>query len=147
PPPRRPPPPPRRIRAAQPPAAPTARQAGLVRAFKQAWEASDINALIGLLDPDATVIADGGGLVSAALRPVEGGEQVARYAVALASLAGGLTLLERTVNGQPGLVAQQDGAIVTVFAFDVAADKITHIWIIRNPNKLTRWVDQAGGLE
>ena len=40
----------RRIRAAQAPAAPTARQAGLVRAFKQAWEAGDIDALLGLLD-------------------------------------------------------------------------------------------------
>ena len=32
---------------------------------------------------------------------------------------------------------------MTVFAFDIAADKITRIWIIRNPNKLTRWADQA----
>src|SRR5215468_566501 len=41
----------RRIRAAQPPASPAARQAGLVRAFKAAWAAKDIDALIGLLDP------------------------------------------------------------------------------------------------
>src|SRR5512132_3101191 len=32
----------RRLRASQAPAAPTARQAGIVRAFKQAWEARDI---------------------------------------------------------------------------------------------------------
>ena len=63
----------RRIRASHAVPAPTARNAGLVRDFRQAWEAKDINALIGLLDPGATVIADGGGLVSAALRPVEGG--------------------------------------------------------------------------
>ena len=77
----------RRVRAAQAPAAPTARQAGLVRAFKQAWEAKDIGALIGLLDPGATVIADGGGLASAALHPIEGGEQVARYLADIASRA------------------------------------------------------------
>jgi hypothetical protein len=35
-------------------------QADIVRDFKQAWEAKDIEALIGLLDPDATVIAGGG---------------------------------------------------------------------------------------
>jgi RNA polymerase sigma-70 factor (ECF subfamily) len=69
----------RRIRAAQAPATPTARQARIVRDFKQAWEAKDINALIGLLDPDATATGDGGGLVSAAPRPIEGGEQIARY--------------------------------------------------------------------
>src|SRR6266568_6054369 len=77
----------RRIRAAQPPATPTARQAAIVRDFKQAWEAKDINALIGLLDPGATVIADGGGMASAALRPIEGGEQIARYLADLADRA------------------------------------------------------------
>jgi DNA-directed RNA polymerase specialized sigma24 family protein len=34
----------RRLRASQAPAAPTARQAGIVRDFKQAWEAGDIGA-------------------------------------------------------------------------------------------------------
>jgi RNA polymerase sigma factor (sigma-70 family) len=130
----------RRIRAAQPPAAPTARQAGIVRDFKRAWEAKDIVALIGLLDPGATVIADGGGLASAALHPIEGGEQIARYIIDIASRApGSVTILERTVNGQPGLVAQQDGVTVTVFAFDIAGDQITHIWAVRNPEKLRPW--------
>ena len=52
----------RRIRASAGARDPAARQAGIVRDFKQAWEAKDIDALIGLLDPDATAIADGGGL-------------------------------------------------------------------------------------
>jgi RNA polymerase sigma factor (sigma-70 family) len=129
----------RRVRASQRPAAPTARQAGIVRAFKQAWEAKDIGALIGLLDPEATAIADGGGLAGAALRPVEGGEQVARAVVDVAGRAPALTFLERTVNGQPGLVAQQDGVTVTVFAFEVAGDRITRIWAVRNPDKLRPW--------
>jgi hypothetical protein len=130
----------RRIQESQPPAAPAARQAGLVRDFKKAWAAKDIRALIGLLDPDATMIADGGGLVRAALHPVEGGEQVARYLVGLVGLApANLTFLERTVNGQPGLVAQQDGVTVTVFAFDIAGDQIRHIWAVRNPDKLRPW--------
>jgi len=129
----------RRVRASQAPAHPTARQAGLVRDFKRAWEAKDIEALIGLLDPDAMAIADGGGRVSAHLRPIEGGEQVARTCVGIASLAPGMTLLERTVNGQPGLVGQQDGVTVTVFAFEVAGDKIKRIWAVRNPDKLRPW--------
>ena len=129
----------RRISASQPLATPAAQRARIVREFKQAWEARDIGALIGLLDPDARVIADGGGLVLAALRPIEGGEQVARYAVGLASRAPDLAILERTVTGQPGLVAQQDGITVTVFAFDVAGDRIKHIWAVRNPDKLRPW--------
>jgi RNA polymerase sigma factor (sigma-70 family) len=131
----------RRIRASQAPPAPAARQARIVRDFKTAWEAKDIKALIALLDPGATATADSGGLVPAQVRPIEGREQIARYAadVLAADWAADLTLLERTVNGQPGLVAQHDGIIVTVFAFEVAGDKIKHIWAVRNPNKLRPW--------
>ena len=52
---------------------------------------------------------------------------------------GNVTFLERTVNGQPGLVAQQDGLTVTVFAFHIAGDRIKHIWAVRNPEKLRPW--------
>jgi RNA polymerase sigma factor (sigma-70 family) len=130
----------RRIHAAQAPAAPSARQAGIIRDFKRAWETKDIGALIGLLDPGATMTGDGGGRATAALHPIEGAEQVARYLADLASQApANVAFLERTVNGQPGLVAQQDGVTVTVFAFEVADDKITHIWAVRNPDKLRPW--------
>jgi len=130
----------RRIRRSQAPATPTALQAGIVRDFKRAWEAHDIDALIGLLDPDATAITDGGGLVSAALRPIQGAEQIGRYYIDIAGRApGNVTILERTVNGQPGLVAQQDGVTVTVYAFDLAGDRIKHIWAVRNPDKLWPW--------
>jgi RNA polymerase sigma factor (sigma-70 family) len=130
----------RRIRAAQPSATPAAQRAGIVRDFKQAWEAKDIDALIGLLDPDATAIADGGGFAITFLHPIEGGEQIAHAWIELADrLPGNMTFLERTVNGQPGLVAQEDGTTVTVFAFEVAGDRIKRIWVVRNPEKLRRW--------
>jgi RNA polymerase sigma-70 factor (ECF subfamily) len=130
----------RRIRASQAPATSTARQAGIVRDFKHAWEARDLDALIGLLDPGATAIADGGGLAPTFLRPIEGGEQIARAWVEIANhVPSNMMFLERTVNGQPGLVARQDGVTVTVFAFAVAGDRITHIWAVRNPDKLRPW--------
>ena len=129
----------RRLRAAHPPAAPTARQADLIRDFKKAWQARDIGALIALLDPAATVTADGGGLAPAAPHPIEGAGQIARYLADLAARAPSLTLLEHTVNGQPGLIAQQGGVTVTVFAFAITGDRITHIWAIRNPDKLRPW--------
>jgi RNA polymerase sigma-70 factor, ECF subfamily len=129
----------RRVGSSRGPATPAARQAGIVRDFKQAWEAKDIDALIGLLDPGATAIADGGGLVDALLRPVEGAELIARYTVEIAARAPGMTILERTVNGRPGLIAQQDGVTVTVLAFEVAGDRITHLWAVRNPEKLRTW--------
>ena len=130
----------RRIRAAQPQAAPATGQASIVRAFKQAWEARDIGALVGLLDPDATATADTGGLATALPGPIEGSEQIARACLEVAGMAPDLTILERTVNGQPGLVAQHDDVTVTVFAFEVAGDRIKRIWAIRNPEKLRPWV-------
>ncbi len=130
----------RRIRESRSPASPTAQQAGIVKDFKQAWEAKDIDALVRLLDPDATAIADGGGLATTFLHPIEGGGQVARALVEIADQKpGDVTILERTVNGQPGLVAQQAGVTVTVFAFEVAGDRIKRIWAIRNPQKLRHW--------
>ena len=130
----------RRVRAAPTPAAPaTARQAAIIRDFKNAWQASDIAALIALLDPDAIVTADGGGLATAALHPIEGAEQIARYLNDLAARAPGLAILERTVNGQPGLIAQLSGITVTVFAFEIAGNRISRIWAVRNPDKLRPW--------
>jgi RNA polymerase sigma-70 factor (ECF subfamily) len=100
-------------------------------------EAKDIDAIIGLLDPEATAIADSGGLAVAFLAPIEGSQQVARAWIEIANrVPGNMTFLERTVNGQPGLVAEQDGITVTVFAFDVAGDRIRHIWAVRTPEKL-----------
>ncbi|MGV9678447.1 hypothetical protein ACWDSJ_24475 [Nocardia sp. NPDC003482] len=48
-------------------------------------------------------------------------------------------MLERTVNGQPGLVAHLGADIVSVYAFDIADGRITRIWAMRNPEKLRLW--------
>jgi RNA polymerase sigma-70 factor (ECF subfamily) len=129
----------RRIRGSQTPAAPPARRAEIVREFKQAWEAKDIDALVGLLDPGATAVADGGGLARTTLHPIEGGEQIARYLLDITGKLPHQALLERTVSGQPGLVAQRDGVPITVMAFEIAGDRITRIWAVRNPDKLRPW--------
>ncbi|MEU3271372.1 RNA polymerase sigma factor SigJ [Saccharomonospora sp. NPDC006951] len=135
----------RRVNAARTPAPPAARHAEIVRNFKAAWEAKDIDALIALLDPDAVSTADGGGLAIAFLDPIHGGERIARASVEIARAAAHLTLLERTVNGQPGLIAQHEGVTVTVFAFDIADEKIRHIWAVRNPEKLRPWATASLG--
>ncbi|MEU7800629.1 RNA polymerase sigma factor SigJ [Micromonospora arborensis] len=130
----------RRVRTAQTPAGPSAGQAGIVRQFKTAWEAKDIDALISLLDPDATATADGGGLAVTHLHPIVGAERIARAYAEIARVSGDrTTFLECMVNGLPGLSAQQDGAIATVFAFEIARDRIRRIWAVRNPEKLRPW--------
>src|SRR5262245_55384661 len=129
----------RRIRASHLAATPAAEQARIVRAFKLAWEARDIDALINLLDPAASGVADGGGLASAQLSPIEGGEQIARMCIDLVDRLPILTILECTVNGEPGLVGQRHGVTMTVWAFAVAQGRIKQIWAIRNPEKLRPW--------
>jgi RNA polymerase sigma factor (sigma-70 family) len=129
----------RRIAVSEAPVTLTAGRAGIVKNFKQAWEAQDIDALIRLLDPDATAIADSGGFANAVAGLIEGGEQIARVCIDFVDRAPGLTVLERTVNGQPGLVAQRDGVTAAVLAFDIAGDRITDMWVILNPEKLRHW--------
>ncbi|MFI5587439.1 RNA polymerase sigma factor SigJ [Amycolatopsis sp. NPDC051758] len=130
----------RRVRAAREPEPSRARSAAIVREFKLAWEAKDINGLVRLLDPQATVTADGGGLVSAVLHPVTGGELIARRTVELTSRFPASTLLERTVNGRPGLVMERAGVVVTVLAFELTGERIKRIWAVRNPEKLRPWL-------
>jgi RNA polymerase sigma-70 factor (ECF subfamily) len=96
-----------RLDATQAPAVPAAQQASIVRAFKQAWTSQDIEALIGLLDPDATATADGGGRATTFRDPIRGGVQIARAWIELARRApAAMTFLERTVNGQPALISR-----------------------------------------
>jgi RNA polymerase sigma-70 factor (ECF subfamily) len=127
----------RRLRGSRGPSADE--RAEVVRNFKQAWETTDIEALIALLDPRAQARADSGGLAPAFLEPIIGGEQIAQAWVRIAARNTGVTLLERAVNGQPGLVAQLGDTIVSVYAFDIADGRITRIWAIRNPEKLRSW--------
>ncbi|MFJ8842317.1 RNA polymerase sigma factor SigJ [Streptomyces cyaneofuscatus] len=116
-------------------------QADAVRRVKEAWESKDIATLVDLLDPAAVMTADGGGLVGTVLRPVEGGARIAQYMVAIADKAPGLELLERSVNGVPGLVARRDGTVMTVASFELADDgRVTRIWVVRNPEKLRPWL-------
>ncbi|MFF3768588.1 RNA polymerase sigma factor SigJ [Streptomyces sp. NPDC001922] len=132
----------RRVSVAPAPVTATGR-ADVVRRVKEAWETKDVAALVGLLDPAAVMTADGGGMVGAVLRPVEGGARIAQYMVAIADRAPGLELLERSVNGVPGLVAQRAGVVMTVASFDVSDGRVTRIWAVRNPEKLRPWAREG----
>lgn len=130
----------RRVSAAEVPAAPVAQTADVVRDFKRAWEAKDIRSLVRLLDPDAVAIADGGGIVSALLHPLRGGEQVALGCVQITGVVPDLTVEERVVNGQPGLLLRQGDTIAAVIAFEVVDGLIKQLWAVRNPEKLRPWM-------
>src|SRR4051795_8238313 len=88
-----------KVRDSRPVETPTAGRAEVVREFKQAWEAMDIDALLGILDPEIVAVADGGGRVAAALAPIEGPETIAEFLVALARRSIDLRIEEHLVNG------------------------------------------------
>lgn len=118
---------------------PAIRRADIVKACKQVWDAKDIDALIGRLGHDATAEGEGGGLAPAAPHPVEGTAHVARSLVERARAVRDVKLLECTVNGRPGLVAQLDGVAVSALAFDIVGDRITRIRAVVSPDKLRPW--------
>jgi RNA polymerase sigma-70 factor (ECF subfamily) len=43
----------------------------------------------------------------------------------------------------PGLVAQRAGVVLTVAAFDVSDGRVTRIWVVRNPEKLSPWAREG----
>lgn len=115
----------------------TARRQAVADAFLDACAGADLDRLLTLLAPEVTFTSDGGGVVSAARRPVQGADRVARFVLGLFRQAGeGWTLRRMEVNGQPGLVAIHAGEVDTVVVLHVADGRIERVHAVRNPEKL-----------
>ncbi|WP_435807643.1 FAD-dependent oxidoreductase [Streptomyces canus] len=107
--------------------------------FQSALETGNLQGLLDVLAPDVVFVSDGGGLKLAALRPVVGADKVLRYMAGSVDKAGGTFTSERTtVNGNPGLILRVDGVIDGVLAFRVENARVTGLYYVRNPEKLTR---------
>ncbi len=111
----------------------------LVIAFAIACAEGDHEALLGVLDPDAVLRADGGGKVNSAGRPLHGADRIARMLIALGRNAerNGREMQGRLVrvNGATGLVVV-DGETTSVISLTIDAGRITAVDIVRNPEKL-----------
>lgn len=129
----------RRIRASRPEPTEMGRHQRIVSAFKQACETGDMATLVGLLDPDVVYVADGGGKVSTARRPVFGPEKVARLLLGYLRKEPGVDIIERNVNGRPGLLFVDGGSTVGVLATEVGEDGLSNLWLLMNPEKLHAW--------
>ena len=106
---------------------------------KAALERGDVNAIIGLLDPQVTAINDGGGRVRAALRPVLGADKVARFLVGVLKKVPGIEMSIVDVNGEAGLILHVDGSPMTVAAMEHRGGLITRVWMVLNSDKLGCW--------
>lgn len=119
-------------------AAPAAEHARLLASFLAAARDGDLEGLTRMLCVDATAYSDGGGRVTAALRPIEGADKVARFVVGLARHDPGATLSWRSVNGQPGAVFAVAGRAFAVFTIEVDDGRIRRLLLLVNPEKLER---------
>jgi RNA polymerase sigma-70 factor, ECF subfamily len=114
-------------------------QREVIVAFGQAALEGDVAGLLSLLDPDVVFTTDGGGLVTAARKPLEGADRVARTVKALAAKGGGgvhFDIVE--VNGMPGLMGAGLDGVAMVMSFTVDDRRIVAIDVQRNPEKLRR---------
>jgi len=119
-------------------------QQEVVERFLNAVRGGDLQGLLDVLAPEVVLVADGGGLVAAARRPVEGAERVATFLMNASRLAD----LEATtvwLNGAPAFRLDVGGELDTAVGVSVEDGRITRLYAIRNPNKLGR-LDSAAAL-
>ncbi|MFI8828778.1 RNA polymerase sigma factor SigJ [Streptomyces sp. NPDC053431] len=115
-------------------AATTAR---ITEQFMTAATTGDLHGLLSLLAPDVTWTADSGGKTTAARRPVVGAEKVAAILTRLfrPDRLADLRVERANCNNAPALLLSSE-RLEGVFLIEVADGRITHVYAIRNPDKL-----------
>jgi RNA polymerase sigma-70 factor (TIGR02957 family) len=109
-----------------------------LESFRRALETGDPQDLLDVLAPDVVLVSDGGGLKRAALHPVVGAQKVVRFYLGGVSKAEATVTTHPTlVNGSPALVVRLDGRLDGVMALRVEDARITGLYYVRNPEKLT----------
>jgi RNA polymerase sigma-70 factor (ECF subfamily) len=110
-----------------------------LESFQRAFESRDLQGLLDVLAPEVVLVSDGGGVKQAALRPISGAEKVVRFIVGgTGKTEGTLTSDPTVVNGNPALVLRLDGEVDGIMAIRVEDARITGLYYVRNPEKLTR---------
>lgn len=100
----------------------------------------DSAAAMALMSPDVVLVTDGGPERHAARRPVVGPFRVTRFMVNVSKRMVPQTAIEAvTVNTAAGYrLRDPAGVLDAVIAFDVVGGAISAIWVVSNPDKLTR---------
>src|SRR6478752_1896793 len=109
-------------------------QQRVVDRFMAAIESGEVQLLLDVLAPDIVLVADGGGEVGAALRPIRGPKTVARLLSNFRSLVPGAHVSSMWVNGAPGARIELDGALDTVISLVVENGRVSRIYSMRNPH-------------
>jgi RNA polymerase sigma-70 factor, ECF subfamily len=115
-----------------------AQHAEITSRFLQVTTDGDIDALIAMLAPDVVLIADGGGKKRAALQPLYGPENVARWMLAVMQRPDVEKPVIRLIelNGELAIAAYDGDRPDTVGFVEAGAEGITSLYLVRNPDKL-----------
>lgn len=109
----------------------------VVRDFIDALVGGDVERMLSLLAPDVRSESDGGGVTTAARRPVLGAANVARFFAGLAAKRPADSSVEFVrVNGRLGVLIRVAGRPISVLSFEVAEGRIRRIYAQLNPAKL-----------
>jgi len=99
--------------------------------------------LLDVLAPDVVVVSDGGGVVAAARRPIEGADRVGALLGSLVRLAVDFEAVPMWINGGPAMRLDVNGELDSVASLVIEGGRITRIYAIRNPHKLARLDEEA----
>jgi RNA polymerase sigma-70 factor (ECF subfamily) len=100
--------------------------------------AGDVQGLMDVLAPDVVLLADGGGIAQAVLVPVVGAKKVVNLlrpypAVSVNPVIGIIRL-----NGAAGVRIEDEVGGTTIVSVVVEGGRITRIFAMRNPHKLSQ---------
>jgi RNA polymerase sigma-70 factor (TIGR02957 family) len=112
---------------------------GALEAFKRAIETGDLQSLLDMLAPDVVLLGDGGGVVQTVVRPIVGAGKVARLlGIGLPRIRDEVSVEPVQINGSPALIIRLNGQIDDVVAMRIDDGLITGLYVVRNPEKLSR---------
>lgn len=134
----------RRLRNSPEPDADLARQRPVVDAFFAASRDGDFDALLAVLDPDVELRIDGGALRAEASRVLRGAEAVAAHTATYSNLYP--FVRPALVNGAAGAVVAPRGRLLSVMGFTVSSGRITAIYALVDPERLTHLEFDLGEL-
>ena len=115
--------------------------------FLAACAGGDVDALLAALAPDVVLVSDGGGRVSAALRPITGAAKVSRFLLGIAAQGAVMPALRievADVNGSPAIVAWDGVDPFLTMSLVVVDGRIEQVLVMRNPDKLRGLAGSAG---
>ena len=123
---------------------PAERHRRLLETFMAASQSGDQAAIAALLRADARLVSDGGGKVTAALRPLLGAERIARLYWAIARRGAQVEARVGWVDGEPAILRLVDGRLHSLTMLVSDGERISDILTLMNPDKLAAVAVQAG---